>query len=308
LCAISPTRVQSAGTVAISTPDDHFAAAPNCRVRASGAGRVTGVRCYPTIRFGPVSSAGIKGGATTRVAISAPYDHFASGPDCRLIASGSGRVDGVGGYPTIRSGTVYPPGVNVNIVSFATPHDHFTTCPDRGVIGPASGRVSCVGGGPTIRAGIVSSASVQIAAALTAPDDHFAARPDRRVMVSAGGRISGVRGCPTVRAGIVSPAGIQTAGTDNANSAPNDHFAAGPHCRVIGSASGRISCADGCPTIRAGIVPPASGRIGVEVSTPDDHFAAGPNCRVIGSARGCINGARGCPTVRAGIVSAAGIQ
>ena len=40
-------------------------------------------------------------------------------------------------------------------------------------------------------------------------------------------------------------------------SAPDDHFTAGPHCRVNVSASGRVGRAGGCPTIRAGIVSPA---------------------------------------------------
>ena len=39
--------------------------------------------------------------------------------------------------------------------------------------------------------------------------------------------------------------------------APNDHFTAGPHCRVTTSADGRVGDAGGCPTIRAGIVSPA---------------------------------------------------
>ena len=40
-------------------------------------------------------------------------------------------------------------------------------------------------------------------------------------------------------------------------SAPDDHFTASPHCRVIVSASGRVGRAGGRPTIRAGIVSPA---------------------------------------------------
>ena len=40
--------------------------------------------------------------------------------------------------------------------------------------------------------------------------------------------------------------------------APNDHFTAGPHCCVTDSARGRVGSAGGCPTIRAGIVSPAS--------------------------------------------------
>ena len=94
------------------------------------------------------------------------------------------------------------------------------------------------------------------------------------------------------------------------SSTPDDHFTAGPHCRVTESGSGRVGRAGGCPTIRAGIVSPA----GVQErqlrssSTPDDHFTAGPHCRVIGSGRGRVGRAGGCPTIRAGIVSPAGVQ
>ena len=37
-------------------------------------------------------------------------------------------------------------------------------------------------------------------------------------------------------------------------SAPDDHFSAGPHCRVTVSGRGRVGGAGGCPTVRAGIV------------------------------------------------------
>ena len=40
-------------------------------------------------------------------------------------------------------------------------------------------------------------------------------------------------------------------------SAPDDHFTAGPDCRVNVSGRGRVGRAGGCPTIRAGIVSPA---------------------------------------------------
>ena len=49
--------------------------------------------------------------------------------------------------------------------------------------------------------------------------------------------------------GIVSPASVQIAGI--AISAPDDHFTAGPHCRVTVSGRGRIGGAGGCPTVRA---------------------------------------------------------
>ena len=92
-------------------------------------------------------------------------------------------------------------------------------------------------------------------------------------------------------------------------STPDDHFTAGPHCRVTASGIGRVGGAGGCPTVGAGIVSPA----GVQNrrrhhSAPDDHFAAGPHCRVTLSGRGRVGGAGGCPTIGAGIVSPAGVQ
>ena len=66
-------------------------------------------------------------------------------------------------------------------------------------------------------------------------------------------------------------------------SAPDDHFTAGPHCRVTGSGSGRVGRAGGCPTIGAGIVSPAGVQQSPPISAPDDHFTAGPHCRVIAS-------------------------
>ena len=70
---------------------------------------------------------------------------------------------------------------------------------------------------------------------------------------------------------------------------PNDHFTAGPHCRVIASARGRVDGAGRCPTVRAGIVSPASveRRIAV-ISAPNDHFTAGPDCRVTARAVGAL--------------------
>ena len=47
--------------------------------------------------------------------------------------------------------------------------------------------------------------------------------------VSAIGRVGGAGGCPAIRTGIVSPAGVQEAAV---TTAPDDHFTAGPDCRV----------------------------------------------------------------------------
>ena len=106
----------------------------------------------------------------------------------------------------------------------------------------------------------------------------------------------------------VSSTGVQKAAATN--SAPDDHFTAGPDCRVSDSASGRVGGAGGCPTIRAGIVSPAGVQKIADCvsSTPDDHFTAGPHCRVKYSRSGRVGGAGGCPTIRAGIVSPAGVE
>ena len=86
-------------------------------------------------------------------------------------------------------------------------------------------------------------------------------------MVDAGGR-------PTIRAGIVSPAGVQIVAV--IRSTPDDHFAAGPDCRVTESGRGRVGGAGGCPTIRAGIVSPA----GVQIDVPSSlHPRRSFRCR-----------------------------
>ena len=53
----------------------------------------------------------------------------------------------------------------------------------------------------------------------------------------------------------VSPAGVED--TAYRPTAPDDHFSAGPDCRMKVSGSGRIGGAGGCPTFGAGIVSPA---------------------------------------------------
>ena len=59
-------------------------------------------------------------------------------------------------------------------------------------------------------------------------------------------------------------------------SAPDDHFTASPDCRVNGSGSGRVGRAGGCPTIRAGIVSPASVEMPVLPSLPPQTIISLP--------------------------------
>ena len=75
----------------------------------------------------------------------------------------------------------------------------------------------------------------------------------------------------------VLPAGIQAR-------TPNDHFIAGPYCRVAGSRVWRIGETSGCPIVSSWIVPTTrSDRDKEEVvrivvgSPPNDHFASAPD-------------------------------
>ena len=63
--------------------------------------------------------------------IPAPDDHFTASPNCRVTVSGSGRVGGAGGCPTIRAGIVSPAGVQQDVDTVnSAPDDHFTAGPD----------------------------------------------------------------------------------------------------------------------------------------------------------------------------------
>ena len=142
---------------------------------------------------------------------SAPHDHFAAGPDCRVssIAPAGALVVLVAVQLSVPGSYLPPVFKSVEAINIR-PRRSFhcrsrLPCDDSG-----GGRVSSAGGCPTVCAGIVSAAGVQIAAdIISAPDDHFAAGPDCRVNESGSGRVGGAGGCPTIGAGIISAAGVE---------------------------------------------------------------------------------------------------
>ena len=71
-------------------------------------------------------------------------------------------------------------------------------------------------------------------------------------------------------------------------SAPDDHFTAGPDCRVKVGQRARWWCwwLSNCPCWDC-ISRRCSNRRPV-ISTPDDHFTAGPDCRVTARAEGAL--------------------
>jgi hypothetical protein len=68
------------------------------------------------------------------------------------------------------------------------------------------------------------------------------------VSESGSRRVGGADGSPTICAGIVSPAGVETVNAIS-GSAPDDHFAACPHCRGEHSAIGRVGDAGWSPRV-----------------------------------------------------------
>src|SRR6185295_17639556 len=142
--------------------------------------------------------------------------------------------------PGIRAWIVPPASIEhlIKEAGVATPDDHLTASPHCRVIAAGFGCVERAGGRPAVRFGIVSAAGFEEFERLTnwtksTPDDHFSASPDCRVTGSASGRVGRAGGGPTIGAGIVSAAGVQkvVVNTIVKESAPDDHFTAGPHGR-----------------------------------------------------------------------------
>ena len=112
----------------------------------------------------------------------------------------------------------------------------------------AARRVGRASGRPTVRAGIVSAAGVQLVAAesitISAPHDHFTATPHCLCEgLGQTGAFVGAGCCPTIGAGIISAPGVQLHTGKYATSTPDDHFAAGPDCRVL--STGQLRRIDG---------------------------------------------------------------
>src|SRR5262249_39530419 len=193
---------------------------------------------------GIVSATSIKNDVAEGVN-SAPDDHFAAGPHCRVRVSARGCIGRAGGCPTIGAGIVSPAGV----AAIQSPAVEDGKSVELGAGSHRRVRIFGSGGGggaggcPTLVAGIVSPPGVRKAGGqISAPDDHFAAAPHCRVLVSGRWCVGGAGGCPTIGAGIVSPTGVAAI-----QSPPDDHFTAGPHCRVKVSCSGCIAGAGSCP-------------------------------------------------------------
>jgi len=213
-------------------------ACPDCRVILAAIGRAGGAGGCPIVGAGIISPAGVQIVNRTIIKKSAPDDHLAASPDCRVRAPHAWRVSSAGGCPTVCARIISPAGVQIvaKRAGPSAPDDHFSSGPDRCVIRSAIGRVGGAGGCPTIGNRIVSPARTRRSwgwnwsarwgrawgwawawvwgwgwswgRSYSAPDDHLTASPDCCVKGSGSGRADGAGGYPTVRAGIISPAGV----------------------------------------------------------------------------------------------------
>ena len=69
------------------------------------------------------------------------------------------------------------------------------------------------------------------------------------------GSAGGAGSCPSIREGIVSTAGVENAeAIPVTTSAPDNHFGAGPDCRVIPPGFGRVVGGGRCPTVSARVI------------------------------------------------------
>ncbi len=259
-------------------------------MKVSSRGRVNDAGSCPAVGHWIVSPARVQNGTGPK---SAPDDHFASGPNCRVTESGSRRVGDAAGSPTVGRWIVYSTGACLIGSTISTPHDHFSPRPSCRVNVSSGRRVGGARSRPTVGSGIVYPSGIQILRASTVienstPHNHLAARPDGRVKRARRRHAGRGGGIPTVCRRIVPPARVQARLTPR-SSTPHNHCASGPDRRVNVSANRRVGGAGGCPTFGDGIVSTAGVRFaGPANSTPYNHLSTGPDSRVTVSATGRV--------------------
>src|SRR5436190_2216565 len=81
---------------------------------------------------------------------SAPDDHFAAGPDCRVKDSCKRGVSSAGSNPTIRDRVVSAASIRAIVAITSSPHNHLTARPHSAVTVSRRGRAGETGGDPTV--------------------------------------------------------------------------------------------------------------------------------------------------------------
>ena len=125
------------------------------------------------------------------------------------------------------------------------------------------------------------------AAALSAPDDHFTASPHRCVSVRPSGALVVLVAAQVSVLGLSLPPEFKKLVL---TTAPDNHFSAGPDCRVKSSSRRRVGDGGRRPRIGRRVVFAAGIQIASDViiTAPNDHFTAGPDRSVVCSCVGRV--------------------
>ena len=127
---VSAASVCEPDHVIISAPDDHFAAAPDGRMRLSSRRRTGGAGSCPTVRTRIVSAARIQKATT----IPAPNHHLSPSPDSRVCGSSRGCVSSAGSCPTVRVGLYRAPVLK--LLPLLPPPQTIISLPDQTAVWP----------------------------------------------------------------------------------------------------------------------------------------------------------------------------
>ena len=178
---------------------------------------------------------------------STPNDHFTAGPDCRVTLEPAGALVVLVALQLSAAGCISP-----RCSEASTPNDHFTAGPDCRVIASAMGAlillVAIQLSVPGLYFPPVSYCSrARVHQEHIHPKRSFHCRSrllcDR---IGQWARWSVLVAVQLFVLGIISSASVQK--WRRRSSTPNDHFTAGPDCRVTGSGSWRVGRTGGCPT------------------------------------------------------------
>ena len=235
-----------------------------------GSRRIIGFRGDPCIRIRLVSAAWARIVVTV---ISAPDDHFVTGPDSGNIVSPGRSVGITRSRPRIRIGIVSSTTAEAAGV-IPTPHDHFAASRHCRV-GPTraeGGFVTLVDDQASVRGSYLAPVLSRLLPAY--PPHTIISLPVQIALwlYRAVGALTSTHNCPGVCSRIVSPTCIQVAAV---MSAPNNHFAARPDCRVVISTGRRFVTLVVVRCVRTGVVSPTC--VSPAKSTPNNHFVTDPH-------------------------------
>jgi hypothetical protein len=187
---VSTTCVEKTFVRTLAPPNDHFGAAPNCRMLVSCTGSVDVACSCPTVAFWIISPAIVYKPVE---ADATPDNQFTACPHSSVPPASFRRVVRAGSYPGVILGIIPAAGIQnvVTVIAAPTPDDHFTAGPNRSVTRPTSGGVGDVCRSPAIKDRIVSCAVAWISKILidATPDDHFAASPYFSMIQPPGGHV-----------------------------------------------------------------------------------------------------------------------